>query len=224
MNAAGLWKLLLTISLLLVAAELPGQSTMHAPLRSVASDSNAVHPSYRRAIAAPGVPELVEITPTLYRGGQPTDEGLRTLAAMGISIVIDEREFHWTERRKVTRLGMRYVAIRWFCLFPSDKVFANFLDVIRENPHKKIYVHCRLGDDRVGSMIAAYRMAFEHWSAEQAMSEMKVHGFNSFHRCCICPRLAGYVRSFPGRYKTDPVFHAPVNLSGNSENSGNTGR
>lgn len=143
---------------------------------------------------------------------------------MGFSIIIDERELHWTERGKVTRLGMQYVPIRWFCLFPNDKVFAKFLGVIRENPHKKIYVHCRLGDDRVGAMIAAYRMAFEHWTAEKALEEMEANGFNSFHRCCICPRLAGYVRSFPSRYKTDPVFRAPVNLSGDSGTSENTRR
>lgn len=210
MNAARLSKLLLTTSLLLMVNRLPGQSTRDAPLRSVVSEPNGKHSTYGRAIAAPGVPELVEITPTLYRGGQPTDAGLRTLAAMGFSIVIDERELHWTERRKVTRLGMRYVALRWFCLFPSDKVFAKFLAIIRQNPHKKIFVHCRLGDDRVGAMIATYRMVFEHWTAEQAMREMKVNGFNSFHRCCICPRLAGYERSFPARYKTDPVFHATM--------------
>lgn len=128
---------------------------------------------------------------------------------MGIGIVIDGRELHWTERKKVEKLGMRYVAFHWYCLFPEDKTFAKFLALIRENPDKKIFLHCRLGDDRVGMMIAAYRMADQHWTAEEAMREMQANGFTPIHRM-ICPRLAGYERSFPERYRTDPVFREPM--------------
>lgn len=202
--------LLFAISLVQIPPLLLSQSTagVSHPDPSLPRKQEADEPAFGRAIAAQGVPELVEITPTLYKGGQPSDEGLRTLAAMGIDVVVDMREFHWTERKKVTRLGMRYVALRWFCLFPSDKVFARFLALVRENPQKKIFVHCRLGDDRVGMTIAAYRMAVEHWTAGQAMQEMRTEGFNAFHQCCICPRLARYEKSFPARYKADPLFQA----------------
>lgn len=188
--------------------KLPGQTAPDPPISSH-SGSDANPPASGHAIAVSGVPELVEITPTLYRGGQPTDAGFRSLAGMGIAIVVDMREFHWTERKKVTRLGMRYVHIPWFCLFPKDKDFARFLALIRENPKRKIFVHCRLGDDRVGAMIAAYRMADAHWTEEQAMREMQANGFTPLHHC-ICPRLAPYVKSLPDRYKADPIFHAPV--------------
>ena len=164
---------------------------------------------YGRQIAVEGVPNLVEITPKLYRGGQPTEAGFEALARMGIGIVVDGRELHWGEGKKVKRLGMRYVHLPWYCLFPKDKVFAKFLALIRENPDKKIFVHCRLGDDRVAMMIAAYRMAVEHWTAEEAMREMQATGFSFAHHF-ICPRLARYERSFPERYRTDPIFRAPL--------------
>lgn len=189
----------------LLALLLAGQTA--APARDTSSDVSSTHPAYGHRIAAEGVPELIEITPTLYRGGQPTDKGLQTLKSMGFAIIVDGRELHWTERRKVTRLGMRYVPLHWFCLFPSDKIMAKFLAIIRENPHKKIFIHCRLGDDRVGMMIAAFRMADQHWTTEQAMKEMEANGFTPRHHL-ICPRLAGYERNFPERYKTDPVFRA----------------
>ena len=116
----------------------------------------------------------------------------------------------WTgrdgERKEVTRLGMQYVPLHWQCSFPKDKVFAEFLTLIQKNPGKKIFVHCRVGDDRTGMMIAAYRMAFEGWSAQQAMEEMKKHGFSLVHRRLICPRLSEYEEHFPERFATKPEF------------------
>jgi hypothetical protein len=35
--------------------------------------------------------------------------------------------------------------------------------LIQENPQEKIFVHRRLGDDRTGMAMAAYRMAIEGW-------------------------------------------------------------
>jgi len=37
---------------------------------------------------------------------------------------------------------------------------------------EKVFVHCRFGDDRTGVFVAAYRMAFDGWPAQQAMEEM----------------------------------------------------
>jgi hypothetical protein len=165
-------------------------------------------PPYDHRIAAPGVPNLVEVTPMLYRGGEPTAVGLQTLAQMGIGIVVDGREFHRHERDEVISLGMPYVAISWHCPFPRDHTFAQFLSLIRQNPNKKIFVHCRLGDDRVGMMIAAYRMAVDNWTAEQAMKEMKTNGFTFWHHF-ICPGLPTYEKKFPSRYKTNPAFRTP---------------
>src|SRR5579859_4502990 len=50
-----------------------------------------------------------EVTPTLYRGAQPTKKGFRMLARMGINIVIDLRGNRKSERKFVEGLGMRYV-------------------------------------------------------------------------------------------------------------------
>lgn len=154
-----------------------------------------------------GVPNFHEVTPTLYRGGQPSREGLEALARMGFGVVVDGRKFHRKEHDQVTRLGMQYVSIGWHCPFPKDSVFARFLAVIRANPKTKVFVHCRLGDDRVGMMIASYRMAEQGWTAKQAMDEMKQNGF-SFSHHFICPGLARYEAHFPERYRTHAIFHA----------------
>jgi len=168
-----------------------------------------------RKLALQGVPRFGEVTPTLYRGAQPTKEGFSKLAAMGINIVVDLRGSRDNERQLVTGLGMRYVALPWRCFSPRDEHFAQFLTLLRENPGKKVFVHCRIGDDRTGMDVAAYRIAEQGWTAEEAKREMEAYGVNWFHRM-ICPGLPGYLEKFPERFKTNAAFqdlrsdkHAP---------------
>ena len=168
------------------------------------------HRDMARKISAEGVPNMAKVTPWLYRGGQPSEKGLETLARMGIGIVVDGRGESGARKRegeRVRKLGMQYVEIPWHCPFPKDRVFARFLKLIRDNPDKKIFVHCRLGDDRAGMMIATYRMAEQHWTAEEAMQEMKADGFEWSHHL-ICPGLARYEKSFPRRFRTKAEFEA----------------
>ncbi len=151
-----------------------------------------------------GVRNFGQVTPTLYRGGQPTAEGFETLARVGINIIVD------TGRSKrdegiVEKLGMTYVSLPWYCPFPKDKVFDRFVELIRKNPRKKIFVHCRFGDDRTGMMIAAYRMAEDGWTAKQAMQEMREFGYTPIHHL-MCPGLSRYEKGFPGRLRDDSVF------------------
>lgn len=159
-----------------------------------------------RKLAVPGVPNLGEVSSTLYRGAQPTPQGFQKLAEMGISIVVDLRERgREVERQQVTKLGIRFVAIPWNCFHPEDTDMARFLGLLRDNRGKKVFVHCQTGNDRTGMMIAAYRMAEEGWTAEEAMKEMEAYGFTYSHHL-ICPGLSTYEARFPRRFKTSPAF------------------
>jgi protein tyrosine/serine phosphatase len=166
----------------------------------------SAEPSRQSESMRKNLPNFSEVTPTLYRGGQPSQRGFSILAERGINIVVDLRGSRNSERRLVTHLGMQYVAMPWHCPFPRDKTFAQFLRLVRKNPGKKIFVHCRLGDDRTGMMIAAYRMAQEGWSAERAEKEMERYGFDFTHRRLICPGLSHYEEEFPEHLKTSPDF------------------
>src|ERR1700745_2567961 len=99
----------------------------------------------------------------------------------GINVFVDERALDKKEEQLAESLGMKYIAIPWRCPWPHDEVFARFLDLVHENHDKKIFVHCRLGDDRTGMMVAAYRMAEERWTADEAMNEMRSFGFTRSH-------------------------------------------
>ena len=171
-----------------------------------ANSSSPAQQSSRNKSIRKNLPNFGEATTTLYRGGQPSQSGFRILGRMGINIVVDLRGSRASERKIVTHLGMQYVALPWHCSFPKDKVFAQFLKLLRNNPGKKVFVHCRLGDDRTGMMIASYRMAQQGWSAEKAEKEMEQFGFSFTHRRLICPGLSSYEEKFPQRFKTSPAF------------------
>jgi protein-tyrosine phosphatase len=152
-----------------------------------------------------GVPNFGEVTPNLYRGGLLNTTGVKALKRIGIDVVIDTHANDASEEKEVKALGMKYVAIPWHCPRPHDEVFAKFLKVVHDNKGKKIFVHCRLGDDRTGMMVASYRIAEEGWSADEAMTEMKSFGFSASHHF-LCPSLASYERQFPERLKNDAAF------------------
>jgi hypothetical protein len=102
---------------------------------------------------------------------------------------------------------MRYVPLHWQCFSPRDEHFAQFLTLLRENPGKKVFVHCRVGDDRTGMDIAAYRIAEQGWTAEEARKEMEAYGVNWFHKA-ICFPLSSYEKEFPERFKTSAAFES----------------
>ncbi len=192
--------LLLAIPLSIDGTALP-QSGHLDPIQSKRS---AAQHTMGRHLKAKGVRNFGQVTPTLYRGGQPTAQGFETLAHMGIAIVVDTGRSRRDEAT-VKSLGMAYISLPWYCPFPRDRVFARFMQIIRENPGKKIFVHCRFGDDRTGMMIAAYRMGEQGWTAKEAMQEMHEFGYLGVHHL-TCPGLGRYEKSFPRRLQNDPVF------------------
>ena len=154
--------------------------------------------------SAVGLPNFGQVTTKLFRGAQPQNDGYRTLQSMGVNIVVDMRG-NRSEQSAVEKLGMRYVSLPWNANSPSDEVIARFLKVIDENPDKKIFVHCRVGEDRTGMAIASYRMAKEGWSADEAMKEMQLFGFSGFHHL-IFPKLVRFERDFPEHLKISSAF------------------
>jgi protein tyrosine phosphatase (PTP) superfamily phosphohydrolase (DUF442 family) len=108
----------------------------------------------------------------------------------------------WKSSVNKIKLGMHHVAIPWYCYDPEDKKIDEFLRLLRDNPGKKVFVHCQTGDDRTGMMIA---LAEQGWTAEKAMKEMKAYGFSSSHHL-LCPGFASYETKFPERFRTSPAF------------------
>jgi tyrosine-protein phosphatase SIW14 len=196
-------KLSRTLEVVILAASLCIPLHAQETIRPAASPTVAHEFAHR--VALPGLGNFAEVTPSLYRGAQPSELGFATLAKMGIGIVVDLRGDRDNEREQVTKLGMRYVAIPSQCSRMNDEGIAKFLTILHDNPDKKIFVHCRYGVDRTGMMVAAYRISQQGWTAEESRREMESFGFSFTHRM-VCPGLGSFESNFPSAFANSSAF------------------
>jgi len=193
-----------TSSLLLAFAVLL-QMNGGTPQNQKTETTPAQHPMGTR-LTVQGIPNFGQVSENLYRGALPNAAGLKALKKMGVDIVVDMRRGRdAVEERTVTDLGMKYVSIPSRCPYPQDAPIAKFLGIVEDNPGKKVFVHCRLGDDRTGIAVAAYRIAEQGWNADEALKEMQVFGFSTFHGF-ICPGLENYEERLPERLQNAAAF------------------
>jgi tyrosine-protein phosphatase SIW14 len=193
-----------------VAAAYPmhAQVVANAPVPAVTSTSFGA-PAEKLKLA--GVPRAGKISDVLFRGAQPSAQGLAELKKSGITTVVDLRGNRGpvaSERREVESLGMRFIDIPvrgWSA--PSNAQVAQFLKLFKD-PQQKVFVHCYYGEDRTGVMVAAYRIAQQNWTADQAIAEMYSFGFH--YR--LYRGMRSYVREFPAVFAADPIF-APLRAS-----------
>jgi len=163
-----------------------------------------------KTISIPGVPNAGSVTSTLFRGAQPEGAGYAGLQKLGINVVVDFRPENGvanSERKAVESLGMRFVSLPWNAVaLPTRDELLSFFTLLRDNPDKKVFIHCEYGRDRTGVMIALYRIAVDRWTPEQAIGEMKEFHYHSW----IYPHLARYVRAFPATLAADPSLAITV--------------
>lgn len=134
------------------------------------------------ALPSTDLPKFVKVTDSLYRGAQPTEEGFRRLKELGIKTIINlraEDELGFSEKEAVERLGLQYhnVALPGLSR-PGDEQVAQVMGIIEAPENGPVFIHCRRGSDRTGTIAAIYRISHEGWTAEQALAEAKRYGLS----------------------------------------------
>jgi protein tyrosine/serine phosphatase len=135
------------------------------------------------AVPMPGkraLPNLHRVDDTLYRGAQPGKAGFEELEGMGVRTVVNVRNFSF-ERSTCERSGLDYVSIPMRAWSLGDEEVIAFLRVALDPARQPVFVHCKHGADRVGALVAAYRVVVQGWSREEAVEEMTEGGYG-FHR------------------------------------------
>ena len=132
------------------------------------------------------LPNFHEVNARLFRGGQPRPGGLKKLAARGVKTVINLRGddgLALDEEREAESLGMKYVNLPLSLGGrPSREQIARALALIDAPENQPVFVHCRKGADRTGVVVAAYRIAHDHWTAEEAQREADKYGMGWWQR------------------------------------------
>jgi len=142
-------------------------------------------------IELPGLPNLHKVSKELYRGAQPTAEGMKQLEKLGIKTVINLRSLH-SDRDEMKGTALSYEHISMTTWNVEDKDVIRFLQIVTDSSRTPVFVHCQHGADRTGTMCAIYRIAVQDWSKDEAVEEMTKGGFG-YHS--IWQNLPNYIRN-----------------------------
>lgn len=151
----------------------------------------------------PGLANFAKVSDGLYRGEQPTAEGIKRLTAMGIKTVVNLRSFH-SDRDLLQGTGLRYAHIYCKTWHPEDEDVVKFLKIMRDPANRPVFVHCQQGADRTGTMVAVYRMVEQGWSIDDAVKEM-----NAFGSHPIWKEISEYLAHFDAAAMRKKVEQAP---------------
>jgi tyrosine-protein phosphatase SIW14 len=123
------------------------------------------------------LPNFGCVSSTLFRGAQPTEEGIADLAKRGVKTIIylrDTDKNSETEEKWAKKAGIKFINVplgNWFA--PEDKRMDRILSHINTRENQPVFLHCKRGADRTGTVIAAYRISHDGWTAEKAKAEAK---------------------------------------------------
>lgn len=104
---------------------------------------------------------FLQINNSLATSGQPTEKQFSEIKNAGYQIVInlalnDSSNALPNEAEIIKNLGMEYIHIPVIWEEPTLKNWENFVEVMDNNPDKKIFVHCA-ANMRVSAFIYLYR-------------------------------------------------------------------
>ena len=128
-----------------------------------------------------GLPNFHKISENFYRGGQPTEEGVNNLAKLGIKTIINLRggknkkvskEEIWAKKARVNFIHSPLS--NWFA--SRDDKIQSILDEIQKPENQPVFLHCKRGADRTGTVTAIYRIKYEDWTAKDANDEARKFG------------------------------------------------
>ena len=130
--------------------------------------------------AQAGLPKFEQVNEKLFRGGQPRPGALLRLRELGIDTIINLRgtsKRTRSEGAEARALGLNYFNIslpNWGR--PQDERVNRILLIINAPQNGRVFVHCKDGVDRTGTIVALHRITREGWKTNDALAEAEQRG------------------------------------------------
>lgn len=136
----------------------------------------------RRTNTYEELPNFHQVNQQLYRGAQPKKNGLKRLTDLGIKTIVNLRAddgLSRDEESEARAAGMRYFNVPLKETGrPTHAEVQRALRILDTPENQPVFVHCRLGADRTGLIIAVYRISHDGWTSERAKAEAKHYGMH----------------------------------------------
>lgn len=133
------------------------------------------------AVNKKDLPNFHQVNARIYRGGQPTREGISRLKSIGIKTIVNLRSSDGKAKREkdwALGAGIGFVNVplsNWFG--PEDPKIEKILKLLNTAKIQPVFIHCKRGSDRTGTVIAVYRITRDGYTAKMANKEAKEFGF-----------------------------------------------
>lgn len=168
--------------LCVVAVLMTGCMT-HPPIEAAQRPAAWAQPS--PILAGAGLGNVYQVDEGVFRAEQPSDAVLHQLFTGALTTpngvpfktVVNLRETPIDAPLALPDSQTQLVDLSLKTWDVDDQDILAFLRVATNPAQRPLIVHCRHGADRTGTMVAAYRMVVQGWSADAALAEMQQGGF-----------------------------------------------
>jgi protein tyrosine/serine phosphatase len=157
------------------------------------------------------LPNFYVVNEHLYRGGQPGPGGIKKLGDLGVKAIVNlrgEDDVSRAEEREAAAAHIRYFKVPMAGIGrPTDAEISKVMAIIDNSENWPVFIHCKHGCDRTGTVVACYRISHDNWDGDRATAEAKKFGMS-----WIEVGMRGYIADF---YRSHPHINAKPAVNAN---------
>lgn len=126
------------------------------------------------------LPRFQQVSERLYRGAQPRDGGIPKLRELGINTIINLRGA--SDRTRAQEAQARAAGLNYYNIAlpnwgrPPYTRVVRILEIIAAPESGRVFIHCKDGVDRTGTITALHRITHEGWKTSDALAEAERNG------------------------------------------------
>ncbi len=132
-----------------------------------------------------GIRNFGQVNEHLYRGARPDTAAIHNLKRLGVGTIVNlcvPGELPGQEALDAQAHGITYTNVPLKGMGrPTEAQIQTVLAII-EGASGPVFIHCKHGCDRTGTIIACYRIRHDGWSNQDALKEAKKYGLSRFER------------------------------------------